>query len=272
MILTLHPTNSNTPLPLTLELMGLDHRQEPIMRPNGMPLFQWFYCVQGQGEVIVDNRRSVISQGQGLLIYPDVPHVYRAITPDWTVHFLGFQGLLCNEILKTLQMHETGVYYFSDSEVFVRHMSELYHLYQTAPLKSVREFSKACYDFLIDLSPCITRIYPAAEAEESERIAKVISYIEQYYDRDLPLDVLALEAGLSKEYLCTLFKKSMQQTLSHFILSIRISRARSLLIRFPNMKIAEIAKQCGFASPSYFGKQFKHQMGMTPEQFRRIRS
>lgn len=42
-----HIQNPNRPLPLQLELIGVDHHQEPIVRPGGMPFFQWFYCVKG---------------------------------------------------------------------------------------------------------------------------------------------------------------------------------------------------------------------------------
>ena len=50
-----HIQNPNRPLPLQLELIGVDHHQEPIVRPGGMPFFQWFYCVKGQGLSFVDS-------------------------------------------------------------------------------------------------------------------------------------------------------------------------------------------------------------------------
>lgn len=93
--------------------------------------------------------------------------------------------------------------------------------------------------------------------------------MEQHYDRDLSLDELAELVGLSKEYLCTLFKKTMKQTIMQYLLTIRISQARTLLIRFPEKKVQEIAKLCGFESPSYFGKKFKQETGMTPDAFRK---
>ena len=117
-----HIQNPNRPLPLQLELIGVDHHQEPIVRPGGMPFFQWFYCVKGQGEFIVNGQRSIISQGQGLLIYPEIPHVYQAVSDDWTVHFIGFGGSACKEILHALQMYETGVYHLSIPEIFERHL------------------------------------------------------------------------------------------------------------------------------------------------------
>ena len=78
--------------PINLRLLGIGHRQEPINRPAGLALYQWFFCVKGKGEFISDHQRSVVSEGQGLLIYPDIPHIYRSLSEDWTVHFAGFDG------------------------------------------------------------------------------------------------------------------------------------------------------------------------------------
>lgn len=64
-------------------------------------------------------------------------------------------------------------------------------------------------------------------------------------------------------------REVMQQTIMHYLLTIRISRAREFLIRFPDKKVLEIAKMCGFESPSYFGKKFKLETGMTPDTFRK---
>ena len=128
---------------------------------------------------------------------------------------------------------------------------------------------RACYAFLLDLSSCITRINPSSYVDADDLITAVIFYMEQHYGRDISLDELAELVGLSKEYLCTLFKKTMKQTVMQYLLTIRISQARTLLIRFPEKKVQEIAKLCGFESPSYFGKKFKQETGMTPDDFRK---
>ena len=268
-----HIQNPNRPLPLQLELIGVDHHQEPIVRPGGMPFFQWFYCVKGQGEFIVNGQRSIISQGEGLLIYPEIPHVYQAVSDDWTVHFIGFGGSACREILHALQMYETGVYHLSIPEIFERHLRTICLIHDRSISDHTKndslEFSRECYGFLLDLCPSVSRIYPSAQKNTNERITSVISYIEEHYAEDLSLDELAAHAGLSREYLCALFKQTMQQTLSHFILGIRVSRARALLLTHPDMKILDIAHTCGFQSPSYFGKMFKRETGVTPETFRK---
>lgn len=269
MILQFHNSSATDFFPLRLELLGINHHQEPILRPNGLPFYQWFYCVKGKGEFIVNNNRSIITKNQGMLIYPQTSHIYQPLTPDWTVHFFGFSGSLCREILSTLQMPETGVYQLSTPDVFVDNIQKLYHLSQREFHNKSSEYSKACYDFLMDLSPCITRLNPSSYVDTEGFITTLILYMEENYHRDLSLDELAGLVGRTKEYICAVFKNAMQQTIMHYLLTIRLSHARILLVRYPEKKVGDIARLCGFESPSYFGKIFKRETGMTPETYRK---
>ncbi|MBQ1366597.1 MAG: AraC family transcriptional regulator [Firmicutes bacterium] len=53
-----------------------------------------------------------------------------------------------------------------------------------------------------------------------------------------------------------------------FLTRVRLFRARNLLLDHPEMKLAEVARQCGFSSASYFGLLFRKDVGMTPGMFR----
>ena len=83
------------------------------------------------------------------------------------------------------------------------------------------------------------------------------------------LDELSAVVGLSKEYLCSYFKKKMNKTIMQVLCDIRIMNACVMLNRFPDKKIAEISKKCGFESPSYFGAVFRKHQGMTPDTYRK---
>ncbi len=263
-----YPGTLHQSLPVSPHLLGINHWQEPILRPKGFPFYQWFYCVKGSGELIINQQKSILSTGQGALIYPRVPHSYHGITSDWTVHFIGFSGPNCPELLKTLQMHESDVYHFSDETIFPKYIERFYTLQKQKGKNRYTELSKECYSFLLDLSFCVQHINASVPAQENVLIQKMIDYMEENYENPISLDNLAGYIGLSKEYMCTLFKQSMQQTIMHYLLTVRISRARIFLIQYPEKKVLEIAQMCGFESPSYFGKVFKKEVGVTPENYR----
>lgn len=269
MIVSFHESEAQgQKLPISLRILGSDHQQEPIFRPRGLSVFQWFYCVRGRGELIVNQQRSLLHQGQGALIYPCVPHSYRGLTDDWTVHFFGFAGPNCMELLKTFRMHESGVYHFADTEVFPTYIQRLLQIRKQPAEHRDAAFSKACYCFLADLSFCIQRINTAVPIQENAVIRKITDYLEEHYADSVFLDDLAAHVQLSKEYMCALFKQAMHQTIMRRLLEIRISRARVFLLQYPEKRVLEIAQMCGFHSPSYFGMVFKKEVGVTPENYR----
>lgn len=257
-------------LPISLELLGFSHHQEPIQRPHGFPLFQWFYGTKGHGEFLISGQRSILFPGQGLFIEPGIAHSYRGLTSDFTVHFIGFQGNACAEILQSLCMQETGIYHISDPEIFPSHINQILTLVQQTNFGKEAALSKACYSMLLDLSFYIHRIQNSAPASENELVQKMIDFLEQSYASPVTLTDLADHVNLSKEYTCTLFKHTMQQTIIQYLQTVRISRARIFLIQYPERRVSEIAHLCGFESPSYFGSVFKKICGCTPEEFRRF--
>lgn len=52
-----------------------------------------------------------------------------------------------------------------------------------------------------------------------------------------------------------------------FIRTIRLSKAKELLTN-PDLSIAAIAMECGYNDPGYFGRVFKQEYGITPQEWR----
>ena len=263
MIYPFHSTDLTESLPVGLRLFGVSHLQPPVKRPDGVPYFQWFYCIKGQGELILNRQR--------FLICPNDPHSYQAVTADWTLHIFGFDGSLCGELLKTLQMHASGAYQFTDGDLCVHHIETLASLYNTHGCRNAVDFSKECYSFLLDISNSITRSRAAGNAVENELTDTLTSYLERHFASPVTLEELARIVNLSPDYMCAQFKKEMGLTIMQYLTEIRIGHARHLLTLHPEKKVLEIGKMCGFESPSYFGKIFKKEVGMTPEKYRKSR-
>ena len=74
----------NTPLqePFTLDSAGFDWHQEPWDRPEGYPLYHYLQTEQGCGSFAACGRTFLLTEGDGLLIAPFVPHSYHAEGAD----------------------------------------------------------------------------------------------------------------------------------------------------------------------------------------------
>lgn len=260
--------HSHHTVPISVHMLGINHRQEPVHRQKGLDVFQWFYCSRGKGELIIDQNKVCITPGEGALIYPKVPHSYHALTDNWLVHFVGFSGPFCVDLLQTLRMHESNVYHFANKDIFPEHIQKLALLRERKIKNKTAELSKECYSFLLDLSLNIKRVIPASPVADNQFCRELIDYLEDNYSRDISLDELAEQTRLSKGYLCALFKKYTGQSIMHYLLTIRISHAKIFLIQYSDKKVYEIARLCGFDSPSYFTKIFKRVTGITPEDYR----
>lgn len=67
-----------------------------------------------------------------------------------------------------------------------------------------------------------------------------------------------------------LYRKLQSQTGQspiEFIRDIRLKKAATLLLRYPNISVNEVAERVGFQTPSYFTKCFKNKFDILPTQY-----
>ena len=74
--------------------------------------------------------------------------------------------------------------------------------------------------------------------------------------------------GVSRSTLDNLFRAHLGRSVAGEISRTRLQRSQNLL-RHSGLSLAEIARSCGFASATYFGRFFKRETGLTPNAYRR---
>lgn len=113
-----------------------------------------------------------------------------------------------------------------------------------------------------------------AEQEDGfrEEVSRVKNYILHHYqEKDLSPETLASMVYLSPGYLSTVFKEETGMTLNRYVRDVRMNKSRELL-EGTNMKIAQISKEVGFSSSTYFCRSFREFFGMSPESCRKGQS
>lgn len=263
-------TSDNQNLPLTLNGFLLHNLQEGITRPNGIPLYQWIQGVDGIGELILDDQKYTINVGQGIFLMANTPHSCCSITDRWITHTILFAGSACEQILNGFRFKQSGVYQVNHLDLINNYIGSLIKNHQEKPPIPERLYSKELYAFLLDLSYDIQRIHRSEQAFENKIVRIVDQYLFDHFDQPIALDTLAELVDIRKEYLCKLFKRHMQQTISLHLQMIRIAHAKFYLIDHPERTVKEIGVMCGFDSSSYFCKIFKKKTGYSPDEYRRI--
>jgi two-component system response regulator YesN len=95
----------------------------------------------------------------------------------------------------------------------------------------------------------------------------ITSYIENNYAKDLYLEVIADEIGLSAKYISRMFKETTGTNMTDYISLIRIAKAKELLTH-TDLKVNEIADRIGIVSRTTFLRLFKKYEGITPIEYR----
>ena len=99
-------------------------------------------------------------------------------------------------------------------------------------------------------------------------IYNVINYIHQNYWAELSLDKLAARFLINKFYLCSLFKEVTGTTITQYLISCRMTRAKEFLMR--GCSVDETCRQVGYNSLAHFSREFKRKYGMGPKQYQML--
>ena len=104
--------------------------------------------------------------------------------------------------------------------------------------------------------------------KDTERIRKIIEYIQNHYMENITLEMLAKDVHLCKSESCRMFKRYMSETMFDYLNRYRIERSLELL-RNRSLSVTQVAEKVGFASPGYFTRIFREHMGITPLVYRK---
>lgn len=258
-------------LPVYLVSVGGHSRQSPIKREGGLPNFQILYTAAGSGTLRVEGAAHTLGPGQGMLLYPHTPHEYHADAPGWETHWLTFDGSAAPALAAGLGFARSGVFTLPG----IAAADELWKtLLRDANLAGPAHGSRCSADVyrLLMLFQETLGGGPREDgAATGARAAldRALALIDTDFARDLSLDELAAQGGVSPQYLCRLFQTRLGMRPFAYLAKRRLQEAKRLLSDSA-APVAVVAARCGFASPSYFCTVFRRYEGMTAADFRRM--
>jgi two-component system response regulator YesN len=103
-------------------------------------------------------------------------------------------------------------------------------------------------------------------SEGQTLVYKALDYLGSQLDRDVTVHECAAHVHLSPSYFSSLFKKVMGMTLTQYMTTERINKAKTMLIG--GMLVQDVSDAVGYEERRYFSDMFKKITGMTPTEFR----
>ena len=258
-------------LPFYLLGIGLHHDQEPIRRNPGIHDYQWIQCRNGEGKLKLNKTEHIVKQGMGMLLFPWQKHEYYALSENWEVDWIIFDGSGVASLFETVGIIDTSVFTLASPEYLLSRIRELLQTALTPQEQTLSNYacSAILYTLLTEIIQRVSMEGSDTVGQQYERLKPVLDYIDQHYAEEITLQTLAELMGVTPEYFCHLFKKTTGLRPFSYVNQVRINKSKELLLDHVQHGMQDIAHQVGFESASYYGAIFKKLERLTPGAFRR---
>jgi AraC-like DNA-binding protein len=232
------------------------------------PVHVFTYIPSGSGVFRLGNASYDVSAGDAILMPPHLLHVIRSepeeplvqwvVVGQFTVPYDGNWPLPLVVRIAPSEKRRMVACFNELHDVWHSDHSVAGHL-QVASLTMQL--------LAIYLRNCGSEVPTRDEDTECWRqVERAIAFIHEEFARSLNVADIAAVAELSASYLTRFFKRYTGLTPYNYLNRIRVSQARSLLLR-TNLTCSEIAARTGFGDVHTFSKVFRRHEGCSPRQW-----
>lgn len=225
------------------------------------------FCLDGSGMLELDDLRYAVNPGDAFVI--DIPGKSRYYLPEDSSHweFLYFEfSKECLPLLRKIYGHTGPVVSVGLGTPLAEEMVALYRKALENSVGTLFENSRLAYDLWMKLTACALTAVNTGHS----RVDAAKTYMDQNYSNpELSLDLVADHAGLSKYYLCKEFQRRFGVSPGKYIREVRLAKACRLLMTNTDYTMEQIAHRVGYSSNNYFGKVFRAEKGLPPDQYKK---
>ncbi len=255
-------------LPVYLTGIGGTEYQGTVKRPEGYCWHQILFCAGGNGTLIYDNTKIKITENCFFFLPAFYPHEYIPDDKKWDIRWVVFDGNACTHILGELGMDKPMVIKTADILSAQKLYDKMFVALKTDKVYGNYTCSGLVYQYILEFYRIASDSEESSKADRSNILMPALNYIEDNFRKDFSVADLAAVSGVSQQYLCRIFKQTMNIRPNEYITSRRLREAKFLLTE-TTLTVAEICMQSGFADAGYFSTVFKRYEGITPTEYRK---
>ncbi len=227
--------------------------------PHKHNLYEINCYASGKGYTIIDNKRYEFQDSCFAFIPPNVQHDEK---------FLSSGQVIC------ILFEASEIPFVCPEPLIVCKGDEPIIPYAKAMFKETTE-QKNFYNYIINhlLKILLTEIHRMlfnTVDESCKSIAEIKNYINENFYKKISLTELAPLSGYSYDYFRHYFKKQYGISPQNYLIKVRLENAYSMLSSTPDMRITDVAADCGFSDSSQFSTMFTNHFGITPKKFQKM--
>lgn len=239
-----------------------------ICKRSGLDSYLFIIILSGSGTITYNQTSYHMEPSDCMLIdcHNQYSHISDANNP-WSLLWLHFNGPNAAQYYDYITSKSDNHFHSSNPAMFVESINRIIALHEKRSENTDIITSQIITSIL---TTCVTNVTDEKGYRNSvdKKLEEVFEYINNNYTKNITLEDLSSRFYISKYYLSREFKKEYGLTIIQYILSRRITHAKSLL-RFSNLPIEEIGSSAGIDDASYFNKVFKKLEGITPSAYRK---
>ena len=261
------------------EIGELEAKKSHTNSRDGLQSYLFFTVLSGSGTLAYHDKAYSMTTGSCVFIDCNSPYSHSTDSHNlWALRWIHFNGPMMSSVYqKYCERGGRPVFIPSDSDDSgdKNRKDQISSVWSS--LFTTANGADYMRDMLINqyLSELLTLIMAESwHPEDQEDLPKkrlqlqaVKEWIENNYASKITLDDLASQFYINKYYLSKSFKEQFGQSISSYLLSVRITKAKQLL-RFSNMTVEQIGYECGLGAPHYFAQRFKEVEGVPPSKYR----
>jgi AraC family transcriptional regulator of arabinose operon len=241
-----------------------------VERLAGLGRHILIYCVEGNGWIELDNKKTNIWPSQLIIIPANTPHKYGSSENDpWTIYWFHFSGEISgnivNLILEKTRKHQPNIGF---SENRIKLFEEIYtNLERGYIMDNLLYVNMTFYHFLSSTLYEEKFNFKDSHAEKN-RIDLLLQYVQNNLGVAFKLEELALYTNLSVSQFSTVFKSRTGYSPIEYVNHLKVQKAcqQLLLTEYP---VKQIAYNLGIEDPYYFSRMFSKLMGISPNGYRK---
>lgn len=240
------------------EIARMEVGDDFVFIPPQVSRILFAYTFQGEGCLSYGEESHTVKEGDAFFVDFSQPAEIRSISKKWDVIWIQMSGLLAYDLLKYIKSNRG---YTMPVRADIPAMCE--------KLFDFAQEQKWSLHADLEISAILYRLMGIAMSVplHDNRLEKSILYIHEHYEEDIPIELLARIACMSRSYYIRCFRENTGATPLDYINDYRIKKAQELLIS-TDKPISVISSLVGFNDPSYFTRQFKKLIGYLPREQR----
>lgn len=259
-----------------------------VDRPESHEEWEMVYIDRGECNIIADNEKFTLSQGEIYFHKPREEHMLQII-----------EGIPSNIFIITFNCNSAAMRYFEKRKLeadvstkqhiatIIHEASNTYYLPFNNPSMSGLKYKSGKILWAGDQTVLIRlelmlielirldesfaerpRAFLKKEIIEDDLCFKIVEYMEAHLYEKLSMDELSKNLSFSKSYISKRFASTCGYSIVDYFNTMKINEAKRM-IRETNKNFVEIADLLMLSNSHYFSTLFKKYAGMTPTQYKK---